>query len=148
MSGEREPGRALAVDLGERRIGVAVCDSAGTMAFPREVVARGTDPADAVAAIRRVVAETGATTVVVGLPVSLDGTSGPAAERARVEANELARALDGVKVVLFDERLTTVSATSALAAAGSRGRRRRERVDSAAAAVLLQAWLDAGRPER
>jgi putative Holliday junction resolvase len=138
----------VAVDLGERRIGVAVCDSAGTVALPREVITRGADPAQAAAAIRRVVVETGATTVVVGLPVSLDGTHGPAAARARAEADELGRGLEGVEVVLFDERLTTVSANNALAEAGQRGRQRRERVDAAAAAVLLQAWLDAGRPGR
>jgi putative Holliday junction resolvase len=85
--------------------------------------------------------------VVVGLPLSLDGTEGPAARSARDEAEQLAAVLDDRRVVLFDERLTTVSAQAALAQAGRRGRAARSVVDSAAASVLLQSWLDAGRPE-
>jgi putative Holliday junction resolvase len=148
VTGERPAGRALAVDLGTRRIGLAVCDSIGTMAFPHAVVERSGDPARDRAEIVRAVEETGARTVVVGLPLSLDGTDGPAARQARAEAEELAGSLGAVPVVLFDERLTTVSAQAALGQAGRRGRAAREVVDSAAAAVLLQAWLDAGRPVR
>lgn len=147
MSERAAPARAVGVDLGSRRIGIAVSDSEGQLAFPRTVVERVPDAGAVVRAIGEVVEETGADTVVVGLPRSLDGTSGPAARRAEAEAAELARALPGVRVLLFDERLTTVSARGALAAAGHRGRRVRGRVDSAAATVLLQAWLDAGRPE-
>jgi putative Holliday junction resolvase len=138
--------RAVGVDLGSRRIGISVSDSEGQLAFPREVIERGPDPGAALAAIGQVVAETGAGTVVVGLPVSLDGTAGPAVRRAEAEAAELAGLLPGVRVLLFDERLTTVSAQAALGAAGHRGRRARGRLDSAAATVLLQSWLDAGRP--
>lgn len=145
-TGPRTGGRALAVDLGSRRIGLAVSDRAGSMAFPHSVLERSEDPDANGAAIAAAVAETGAAVVVVGLPLSLDGTDGPAARRAREQADELARALAGVEIVLFDERLTTVSAHAALAAAGRGGRARRAVVDSAAAAVLLQAWLDAGRP--
>ncbi len=139
---------AVGVDLGTRRIGVARCDSAGTLAFPQAVLERSGDRAADHRALGRLAAEAGARTVVVGLPVSLDGTDGPAARRARAEADELARALVGVEVVLFDERLTTVSARSALAATGRRGRTLRGGLDAAAATVLLQAWLDAGRPRR
>ncbi len=146
MTDDRPAGRALAVDLGTRRIGLAVCDSIGTMAFPHAVVERSGDAEADRAEIVRAVEETGAATVVVGLPLSLDGTDGPAARLARAEADELAGALDAVCVVLFDERLTTVSAQAALGAAGRRGRAARNVVDSAAATVLLQAWLDAGRP--
>jgi putative holliday junction resolvase len=148
VSAAAAPARAVGVDLGSHRIGIAVSDSEGSMAFPRELIERGPDPADGLAAIARVVDETGAATVVVGRPTSLDGSAGPAARRAEAEAAELARRLPGVRVLLFDERLTTVSAQAALAAAGRRGRGARSRVDSAAATVLLQAWLDAGRPER
>ena len=70
----------------------------------------------------------------------------PAARAARAQASELADVLQGTSVVLFDERLTTVSAQAALTAAGRKGRDQRTVVDSAAAAVLLQSWLDAGRP--
>lgn len=138
--------KALAVDLGSRRIGLAVSDSLGSMAFPHSVIERAVDPGADLVAIAGVVAETGATTVVVGLPLSLDGSDGAAARQARDQAKELAGVLDGTPVVLFDERLTTVSARAALLAAGRRGRAQRAVVDSAAAAVLLQSWLDAGRP--
>jgi putative Holliday junction resolvase len=138
-------GRAAAVDLGSRRIGVAVSDGAGTMAFPRPYIERGADPDAARRAVADLVAEEGAAVLVVGLPVSLDGRDGPAARAARAEADALAAVLEpqGVSVETFDERLTTVSATSALAEAGKRGGARRRSVDSASATVLLQAWLDA-----
>ena len=145
-AGRRSGDKALAIDLGSRRIGLAVSDRAGSMAFPHSVIERSNDPAADRAAIAAAVQETGATTVVVGLPLSLDGTDGPAARAARAQASELADVLQGTSVVLFDERLTTVSAQAALVAAGRKGRRQRAVVDSAAAAVLLQSWLDAGRP--
>ncbi len=145
MTGGRPDNRALAIDLGTRRIGLAACDSAGSMAFPRGVIERR-DPVLDRAEIVRAVRESGASTVVVGLPLSLDGTEGPAARLARQEAAELVTTLGECEVVLFDERLTTVSANAALGAAGRRGPSARRVVDAAAAAVLLQAWLDAGRP--
>ena len=135
---------AVGVDLGTRRIGLAVTDRGGRMAFPWGNVERSGDRATDHRAIAAVVAETAAATVVVGLPLSLDGGEGPAARAARREADELAAALEdeGVAVETFDERLTTVSAEAALAQAGKRGPARRRSVDSAAATVLLQAWLD------
>lgn len=138
-------GRAVAVDLGTRRIGVAVSDGERTMAFPRPAIERSGDPAADRRAVAAVVAGEGATLLVVGLPLSLDGRRGPAARSAGTEAAELAAVLSptGVRVETFDERLTTVSATAALAGAGVRGPDRRRAVDSAAATVLLQAWLDA-----
>ncbi len=137
--------RAVAVDLGSRRIGVAVSDGAGTMAFPRPCIERGSDPSQDRRAVAGVVAEEGAAVLVVGLPVSLDGRLGTAARAARAEAEALGELLEpsGVRVETFDERLTTVSAEAALAEAGKRGSARRRLVDSAAATVLLQAWLDA-----
>jgi putative Holliday junction resolvase len=137
--------KAVAVDLGSRRIGVAVSDAAGSLAFPRPYIARHDDRALDHRAIAAVVDEVGADVVVVGLPLSLDGSRGPAARAAEEEAAELARSLEGrgVGVETFDERFTTVAARSALGSAGQRGRRRRMRVDSAAAAVLLQSWLEA-----
>lgn len=136
--------RAVAVDLGTRRIGVAVSDSAGTMAFPRPRIDRSGDRGADHRAIAAVVDEVGATVVVVGLPLSLDGRRGPAAAAAVAEAEELGAALRqrGVTVETLDERLTTVSAEAGLATAGKRGTERRATVDSAAATVLLQSWLD------
>ncbi|MGH8996331.1 MAG: Holliday junction resolvase RuvX, partial [Acidimicrobiales bacterium] len=88
MSSERPAGRALAVDLGARRVGLAACDRAGSMAFPYGVIERRGDAAD-LEAIGRAAQEVEAETVVVGLPLSLDGSDGPAAARARAEADEL-----------------------------------------------------------
>ncbi|HEX7459960.1 MAG TPA: Holliday junction resolvase RuvX, partial [Acidimicrobiales bacterium] len=90
-----------------------------------------------------------ATTVVVGLPLSLDGSRGRAALEATEEADALRTLLEGqpVSVELYDERLTTVSAHRALATRGDRERARRQVVDQAAAAVMLSAWLEErGRP--
>ena len=136
--------RAVGVDLGSKRIGLAATDRGGRLAFPWGTVERSADRAADHRAIATVVRDLEATTVVVGLPLSLDGGLGPAARAARDEADELAGvlAVDGVAVETFDERLTTVSAEAALAQAGKRGRSRRRVVDSAAAAVLLQAWLE------
>lgn len=139
--------RAVALDLGSRRIGVALCDSGGTVATPYDTVHRRGDRAAEHAEIARLVDESGAEVVVVGLPLSLDGSDGPAAVEARAEAAALAARLD-VPVVLHDERLTTVTAERSLAAQGRRGRRRRDVVDRVAAAVILQAWLEGGGPAR
>jgi putative Holliday junction resolvase len=83
--------------------------------------------------------------VVVGLPVNLAGTEGPAAEQVRVYARLLARAIAPVPVRLADERMSTVVATRRLAEGGVRGGRRRAVVDQAAAVEILQGWLDAAR---
>ncbi|MEA2932303.1 MAG: putative pre6S rRNA nuclease [Actinomycetota bacterium] len=134
----------VGLDLGKRRVGVAVSDSAGILAVPSTTVERVGDDAADRARLAEAVRELEAELVVVGLPRSLDGSEGPAAEWARAEAAALAGLLD-VPVELFDERLTTVSAHRSLAAAGVKGRNRRKVVDQVAAAVLLQAWLDGGR---
>jgi len=137
-------GRALALDLGERRIGVAVSDREGVMAFPRPAILRSNDPERDRKVIADVVADAEASVVVVGLPVSLDGRERVAARAARQEADALERALAGlgVRVTTWDERLTTVSAERALRQSGKSSQKRRAAVDSAAATVLLQAWLD------
>lgn len=137
-------GRVVALDLGTRRIGVAVSDADRRLASPRPALARR-DPERDRAALRTVVEEVGARTVVVGLPRSLDGGLGPAARAVLDEVRALEVALEGTGVVVeaADERFTTRTATSRLAEAGVRGPRARQSVDSAAATVLLQAWLDA-----
>lgn len=143
MTGGRA-GRVLAVDLGSRRVGVAVSDRARTVALPRPVLERTGGNGEVIRRIAELAEESAVNVVVVGLPLSLDGHRGPAARAAEAEADELRRLLAGrgVDVVTFDERLTTVSAHAVLAAAGKDSRRRRAVVDSASAAVLLQAWID------
>ena len=141
----KEAGRALGVDLGSRRIGVAISDPGGILASPLRVLERGADHAADHAALAEIVAETDARVVVVGLPLSLDGRAGPAARVVTEEIAEL-RAVLAVPVEDIDERLTTVAAGRALRTAGVRGRDQRRVVDQAAAAVILQSWLDQDRP--
>jgi putative Holliday junction resolvase len=133
--------RALGLDLGSRRIGVALSTSDGTLATPYDVVHRTRDRAADHRAIAQVAQDEGAEVLVVGLPLSLDGTDGPAATAARAEAEELAAAT-GLPVQLWDERLTTVTADRQLAELDLDARARRQVVDKVAAAVMLQAWLD------
>ena len=136
--------RVVGVDLGARRIGVAVSDGTGTLASPRCTIERSGDPAADWRALAAVVEEAEASRVVVGLPLSLNGRRGPAAQAAQADADDLAQVLAprGIAVETFDERLTTVSAARSLRDAGRRGRAQRARIDQSAAAVLLQAWLD------
>ena len=144
------PGRAVGVDLGARRIGIAVSDSAGLLATPRGTLARTGDPERDRRALVDLVVEEEAVVVVVGHPLSLDGSRGPAARAAEAEAEALVGMLDAheVRVELFDERLTTVSAHQALTAGGTKGRDQRAVVDQTAAAVMLMAWLDGRRDPR
>lgn len=137
--------RALGLDLGERRVGVALCDSAGTVATPVETLARTGDPDRDLQAIADQVYQWEAEIVVVGLPISLDGSEGPAARTARDETARLERLLE-VPVVSYDERLTTVIAERSLMEQQMKGPQRRGVVDQVAAAVMLQSWLDAGMP--
>lgn len=133
--------RALGIDLGSKRIGVALANSDGTLATPFEVVPRSGDRGRDHGAIRALAEEMGAVVIVVGLPLSLDGTEGAAALAARAEAAELATAT-GLPVELWDERLTTVSADRDLLGLDLGARARRKVVDKVAAAIMLQAWLD------
>ena len=140
-------GRAVGIDLGSRRIGIAVTDSAGTMALPRTTVVRTGDTERDRRTLVDLILEEEAVVVVVGLPLSLDGTRGRAATDAAAEAEALGSVLapHRVDVELFDERLTTVTAHQSLAAGGADGRKRRGIVDQSAAAVMLSAWLDSAR---
>jgi putative Holliday junction resolvase len=133
--------RALGLDLGTKRIGVAVSDRSGTIASPLTVLQRGRSRRDDHARIADLVRAEEVECVVVGLPLSLSGADGPAAQAARAEAERLATVV-GVPVETHDERLTTVTAERSLAAGGVRGAARRQRIDKVAAAVILQSWLD------
>ncbi len=134
--------RAIGVDLGERRIGIALSDSGGRVATPWTRIDRSGSEEQDHRRLAGLVDEAEADCVVVGLPLSLDGTVGPAAERALAEVERLRDVL-AVPVETYDERLTTVTAERALREQGVTGRRRRQVVDQVAASVLLQAWLDA-----
>jgi putative Holliday junction resolvase len=135
-------GVRLGVDVGSVRIGVARCDPGGLLASPLTVVQRGPGDLDSLASL---VESEEPVEVVVGLPVSLSGRSGPAAEAARSFAADLAARIDPVPVRLADERFTTSTAHEVLRQGGKDSRARRQIVDAAAAAVLLQAALDTER---
>ncbi len=133
-----------AIDLGARRIGVAYSDSGRTLASPWGTIERSGDVERDRQAIVAALRECEAGTLVVGLPLSLSGQTGPAAHAALEEAEALRVLLHplGVTVETADERFTTVEAERSMRAAGRTGKAARKVVDSAAAMVLLQSWMD------
>ena len=133
--------RALGLDLGTKRIGVAVSDSEGLLATPIEVIFRQKDARQDYLAVVELVKEWEANIVVVGMPYSLDGQEGPMAQKTLEEVKSLSDILP-VPVVTYDERLTTVTAERSLREQGVSSKEGRKVIDQLAAAVLLQAWLD------
>jgi len=136
--------RVLGLDVGERRVGIAISDPTGTVVRPLQTLVRGSREED-FAAIAALVAERDVGLVVVGLPLSLDGTEGPQARRVVRYAEALAAHLP-IRLISWDERFTTVAAEEIL----RRNRKKRERryartggeLDAVAAAVILQSYLD------
>lgn len=135
--------RALGVDVGERRIGLAVSDPTGMIASPLTVLAR-TEDTDAVGEIVARAEKLGAQVIVVGMPVDLRGELGVAAQRM-AEFVAALRARSTVPVETCDERLTSVAAARAMREAGLTERDQRGQVDKVAAALILQTWLDRRR---
>ncbi len=136
------PGRVIGVDLGSKRIGIATSDSSGTLASPLTVLLRSGNTQRDHRAINDIVVEYEAERVVVGLPLSLDGSIGKAAQGALDEIKKMAATIT-VPVEPWDERLSTVTAHEKLMEQRMRAEARRRIVDKIAAAVLLQGWLDA-----
>ena len=135
--------RTLALDIGDRRIGVAVCDELGQLARPLATITRASKRED-FERVAQWVTELKVERVVAGYPRSLAGDEGPQARRVRRYAEALAAALT-VPVELWDERYTTVEAEQRLLDAGRRKERDRGQLDAAAAAIILQDYLDARR---
>lgn len=133
--------RVLALDLGSKRVGVAVSDRSGTIASPLTVLQRSGRLRLDHERIKALVEEEEAVLVLVGLPLSMDGSVGKAAQAALREVQALATVV-GVPVETFDERLTTVTADRMLMEFGMRAEDRRKVIDKVAAAVILQSWLD------
>jgi putative Holliday junction resolvase len=139
---QRVPGvRALGIDLGSKRVGIAVSDTSGTIASALTTVHRSKSRRHDHAEIAKLVKLEECTVVVVGLPLSLDGTHGPAAKAAVKEAKQMEQTV-GVPVEMYDERFTTVTAERHMMEVGLDAKQRRKVVDKAAAAVILQAWLE------
>lgn len=137
------PGRALGLDLGSHRIGVAVSDDRQSVATPLEVV-DARDRAAADVRIGEIIDEWEPVVVVVGVPLQLDGGRGRAVRRTMKTMDRL-RATFSVPFVTYDERLTTVTAHRSLDAQNVRGHNRRDMVDMVAAQVILQGWMDKER---
>ncbi len=133
--------RYAGVDPGTVRVGLAVADEDNAIAFARGSVSGQGTPVDVARRIGEALADVAPTRFVVGLPLTLDGSEGMAARKARALARAIRDTLD-VKVVLADERLTTAQATRGLAELGVRGQQARRSVDAAAATVILQSALD------
>lgn len=135
--------RIAALDPGDVRIGVAVSDELGMLAHPRAAIDARSDKR-ALEELSRLAEDEEIERFVVGLPLDMRGVEGARAEKARAFAKRVADAT-GRPVELVDERLTTVEASRRLREAGTGARRGKGRIDSASAAVLLQAWLDRGK---
>ena len=133
--------RALGIDLGSKRIGVAVSDRTGTIASPLTVLQRTGSKKEDHRRIAALALEEEAEVIVVGLPLNMNGTEGPAAKAAIAEAAALATVVD-VPVETYDERRTTVTADAAMMEFKMRAQARRRIVDKIAAAVMLQNWLE------
>jgi putative Holliday junction resolvase len=132
--------RVAAIDLGSVRVGIAVSDELGSMAHPRAPLRGGNWPA-LLEALDELAKAEGIGRFLVGLPRNLDGSEGRAAREARRFATSLSKRT-GIAVSLCDEWLTTRQAHERLREGGSTQRETRSRVDGAAAAILLQTWLD------
>ena len=133
-------GRLMGLDPGAKTVGVALADAGWSIATPMETIARGKFAAD-LARLAAIAREQQVAGLVVGHPVNMDGTRGPRAQAARAFARALAPL--GLPVLLVDERLTTAEAERAMIAQDMSRAKRAERIDAHAAAIILQAALDA-----
>lgn len=135
--------RFMGIDPGARRVGLALGDDESAFAAPHKTLERKDDPSLIAALIEEARAQD-VETLVLGLPLRMNGLEGPEARRARA----LAKALESqgkLAVVLWDERLTTMGAERQLRDSGLRGSKKKALIDQAAATLLLQSYLDARR---
>ena len=133
--------RVLGLDLGGKRIGIAISDNDGKVATPLQVLIRSKNTREDYKKIDDLVSEWEAEFVVVGMPFSLNGNKGPAAKAVEKEVEELSSVLS-VPVDVHDERLTTVIAAQELSSQGLDSKKQRKVIDQVAASVILQSWLD------
>ncbi|MCX6969069.1 MAG: Holliday junction resolvase RuvX [Verrucomicrobia bacterium] len=131
--------RSLGIDLGDARVGIAVSDDLGMLAHPMETIQ--VKSGRVMQRVLEIIKEKGTQTVVVGMPRNMDGSFGPAAQKAR-EFIEALKVGTSARVVPWDERLTTVSAQRSLHEAGKNARAQKAMIDQVAAQILLQSWLD------
>lgn len=131
---------ALGIDHGDARIGIAATDPLGILAYPVETIdVRAGDPIERIATL---VTQRGIRTLVVGLPVRIDGTEGTAAEKVRRFAKKLAARMPELPLEFVDEAYTTMSAAAKLREAGRKAKQQKGVIDQAAAVEILEAWMN------
>ncbi|HEY1122059.1 MAG TPA: Holliday junction resolvase RuvX [Haloferula sp.] len=134
------PHPALGIDHGDARIGIAATDPLGILAHPVETIdVRAADPIERIAALVKL---RNIQTLVVGLPVRIDGTEGTAAEKVRGFATKLAKRLPDVPMEFVDEAYTTMAASAKLREAGRKAKQQKGVIDQAAAVEILEAWMN------
>jgi putative holliday junction resolvase len=131
--------KTLGIDPGTKRCGLAITDSGHTMAFPRTALANDDQ---FIEKLRALIDEEGATTIVVGRPVALSGNETASTHNADELYDRLVASFSAITIVQWDERLTTFEAQRSLTQAGIRAKDHRDHVDSAAAVVMLQNYVD------
>jgi len=138
-------GRLLAVDWGERRIGLALSDETQVLAQPLTTLIRRAGKRFPMAQLLELIAKHNVVGIVVGLPLDETGSEGDAAHAARALADDIKRRAGDIEVSMWDERMTTARVLAAVREMGGKTRGRKEDVDAMAAALLLQHYLDAKR---
>jgi putative Holliday junction resolvase len=137
---EEGPHPALGIDHGDARIGIAATDPLGILAHPVETIdVRAVDPIERIAQLVKL---RDIRTLVVGLPVRIDGTEGTAAERVRGFAAKLATRLPELPLEFVDEAYTTLAASAKLREAGRKAKQQKGIIDQAAAVEILEAWIN------
>ncbi|MDO4566136.1 MAG: Holliday junction resolvase RuvX [Oscillospiraceae bacterium] len=137
--------KIMSVDYGDARTGLAVCDSGETLCSPLCVI-KEKNAAKLAAAIAAAAEREGARLLVVGLPKNMDGSEGARAEKSRALAEKLKKALpEEIKIELYDERLTTMEAARYMNETGTFGKKRKNTIDAAAAAIILEGFLQRRR---
>jgi putative Holliday junction resolvase len=131
--------KALGIDLGDARVGVAVSDDLGMLAHPLETIS--TQSTNVVKRVLALAGERSVETIIVGMPRNMNGSHGPAADKAKAFIEELRRETT-LPIMAWDERLSTVSAQRALHEAGRNTRKQNSVIDQVAAQIILQSWLD------
>jgi putative Holliday junction resolvase len=135
--------RVISLDVGDRRIGVAVSDRTGLIARPLTILSRKGQEAD-IAAIKRLITEQEAAKIIVGLPLSLDGRVGPQAEKVKQFSEALGISLF-IPLELYDERFSTATVKEQREESGTKRRKKRAPDDAEAAAIILRSYLDENR---
>jgi putative holliday junction resolvase len=141
----KQPGRLLAVDWGERRIGLALSDETQVLAQPLTTLTRRAGKRFPMAQLLDAVKKHNVVGIIVGLPLDESGAEGDAAHSARSLADDIKRRVGDLEVRMWDERMTTARILGAIREMGGTTRGRKEDVDAMAAALLLQHYLDSQR---